>query len=109
MKTVIVQKKLWHTGSDNFLSALRSSGSRRMCCLGFAAREAGCKGITDVSYPHELPTVEFNKFRKMFPKLNIDACYELVEINDSDLLTREEKAEKIHATGKKFGVNFVFI
>lgn len=109
MKTVIVQKRLWHTNSATHTGALRSSGSKRMCCLGFAARDAGCKDLTDRCFPNELREAEYEKFKKSFPKLSDSACYQLADINDNDLLTREQKAEKIQAEGRQYGVNFVFV
>lgn len=110
-KIVVVKKSQWHTGggNSNHGSALRVRETRRMCCLGFAARDAGCKGLTDVSYPSNLASEEYEKFKTRFPELTNKVCSDLANINDSEDTTRDEKAEKIAAKGKEVGVNFVFV
>lgn len=85
---------------------LRSSVSKRMCCLGFAAQQAGCKGLTGIAFPNGLPLSESKKFNAAYPGLD---CPTLVEINDSSSTTREEKAKLITKVGKTMGERFVFV
>lgn len=109
MTRVVVNRKQWHTRPSYIDSALRVGESRRMCCLGFAARQAGCEGLTGVDYPDELDKEEYKKFQKAFPTLNRRACVALATINDDEVMTRKEKAEKITTLGQKHGVEFVFV
>lgn len=110
MKTVVIKKSRWLTqgGKTQTDSSLYSSKSKRMCCLGFAAQQAGCTGLTDLSFPSRLPIDQYDKFRKTYPKLSpfVD---QLVDINDSTTSTRAEKAAMIAEIGRKGGVNFVFV
>lgn len=108
MKTVVITKSKWHTqGGKTFLnSELRSRESKRMCCLGFAAQQAGCTGLTGVGEPSCLPVAQYEKFLKAYPKINCDA---LIDINDNHQTTRAEKAKKIQEAGLNMGVNFVFV
>lgn len=108
MKTVIVKKSKWHTqgGRTKTDSYLRSNLSKRMCCLGFAAQQAGCTGLTGCAFPSDLPDVEEAKFRAAYPKINANV---LAEINDNLKTTRKQKAEEITRVGKTMGVNFVFV
>lgn len=109
MVKVVVKKSLWGAPDKKLAinSQLRSAKTRRMCCLGFCARQAGMKDITDVAFPYEHD--EYNKFKAMFPKLTIGTQDDLAEINDSSELSRKEKAKQITALGKKHGVEFVFV
>ncbi len=77
-----------------------------MCCLGFAAQQAGCKGITDVGEPECLAYSEREKFFAAYPKID---CVTLIDINDDDTTTRAEKAAQITAAAKPMGIKFVFI
>lgn len=108
MKTVIVKKSMWHTqgGRTKHDSYLRSDVSKRMCCLGFAAQQAGCTGLTGCAFPSDLPGTEQKKFIAAYPKLR---SLELVEINDNTKTTRKQKAQEITRVGQTMGVNFVFI
>ena len=108
MKTVIVKKSMWHTqgGRTKTDSMLRSSVSKRMCCLGFAAQQAGCTGLTDRAFPNDMRAEDREKFSKAYPKLR---TIDLVNINDNDKTTRAEKARRITEAGREMGVNFVFV
>lgn len=108
MRTVIIEKRKWHTqgGRTKTDSQLRSSQSKRMCCLGFAAQQAGCKDITNVAEPSLLKDEEYKKFLSAYPKINCDT---LIDINDDKETTREEKAQKITDAGRRMGVKFVFV
>lgn len=108
MRTVVITKSKWHTqGGRTILdSKLRSRESKRMCCLGFAAQQAGCTGLTGVGEPAFLPKAQYEKFLKAYPKIGCDT---LIDINDDHLTTRAEKAQKIQEAGLGMGVKFVFV
>lgn len=110
---VVVKKSGWHApekgNASTADSALRSSYSRRKCCLGFCATTAGITGITDVAFPSQLRADRYEQFREKFPQLDLYGESLLADINDSLTLTRAEKVKEITKVGKQFGVNFVFV
>ena len=121
MKLTIKRDK-WLRGRLN--SALYDSDSKKMCCLGFFARECGLsqRAIRDIGSPS---SVSFylslkKKPKKIFYRLlkdssgyhtlvNNNLCRRLMKINDNRHTSDEEKEKQIKKNFKKIDVEVKFI
>lgn len=111
MITVTVKRNRWGRGGEDGL--LYCSATKKMCCLGFVAREVGLtvKHIKDVGEPDTLPEKDRSKVNFLLNKKanNNAVCCRLMAVNDSAKLSDVVREEKIITLGKKVGIAFKFV
>lgn len=105
MLKVTVNKKRWLRG-DNENSMLLRKKDNKMCCIGFLARELGCKRekIMGIGQLAEVDHDTASKFTSEYDSYLIDAY----ETNDDPNLNDTDRIKKLREIGKNMGVRFVF-
>lgn len=108
-RTLTISRRRWLRG-ERPGAVLYRSGDRKLCPLGFAARQfcgATIDEIRDVDDPVRIPEV----FRRVLPWVVGDE-YEVVELmayNDSDFYTDEQREVYIAEIFKRHGIEVRFV
>lgn len=107
MIKVVVDRKKWHRGKTNIGSKLLRK-DRTMCCIGFLAREMGCKP-RDIRGKPVLASVQFMpvKYHDFAADYNdlLDTAY---ETNDDIQLNDKIREARLKKLGLRMGVKFTF-
>lgn len=112
MIRVVVNKRRWLRGDDENSKLLRVKDNK-MCCIGFLARELGCKrkDIAEVGMLCGVKTEAAQAFNRDYGLSGtgymtpLDKAY---EVNDDTDLNDKERMRQLREIGKEMGVRFVF-
>jgi hypothetical protein len=128
MLKVTVDRKWWLRGEGASGSALLRKSDGKMCCLGFAAKAAGC--VNDEIEGLTSPVKVFNNEPSEFPaeldgllypgttadggedvdeKVNSEVCCRLMGNNDDESMTEREREDAIKWEGVKIDIEFEFV
>ena len=109
MKTVVINRKLWGTGT------LLNGRTGKKCCLGFVSKAYGVSSEKMMSHalPSDLPESEKLKLPKWLCEFNDDSgsnkdVYKASEINDTIRFTWAEKEEELRPIFRKHKIKLVF-
>lgn len=115
LKTVIVRGSEWLralTGRRTADSMLYNPTVRKMCCLGIACHAAGVekKLLKNIITPGELKAM---RLLVPFPGLvgptsNSWLSNQMMEVNDDETTSDQEKVGALRPLGKRAGIRFVF-
>lgn len=114
MKTLIIDRARWlnaDTTSDT--TCLYDSATKKMCCLGFAARQlagAKVKDIIDLSSPASCETLAWPEGLAPTDYIGDNGVVvQLMELNDTDAKTPKVREERIAKEFAKIGIRVKYI
>lgn len=115
MKEFVIDRAKWRCGGTNGhgkgeVNLLNKEGY--MCCLGMTCKQSGIsnKELLGTQDPSDIS----NKYIKYFTMLsngisfNTKLSNKAIEINDDDLLTDEEREQKLKSLFSKWKIKLVF-
>jgi hypothetical protein len=105
MTRVVINKRRWLRGDDENSMLLRKKDNK-MCCIGFLARELGCKRehIAGIGHLSEVDHNTASEFTSEYDGY-LNQAY---ETNDDPDLTEAARIKKLREIGKNMGVRFIF-
>ncbi len=113
---VTIDRKRWLTPDTNKNyegGLLYDSRNGKMCCLGFASRQAGgcsVQEIKDMGLPadteRDIKGLTESEHGRIFDS---DFSKDAADINDDKEINRKERERKLKKLAKENGFNFVFI
>jgi hypothetical protein len=105
VKRVVINKRRWLRGDDQNSMLLREKDNK-MCCIGFLARELGCKR-NEITGKGELSAVD-NETASEFHYNWEERLADAYETNDDPNITEATRIRMLREIGKQMGVRFIF-
>lgn len=110
MLTVQIEKSKWLRGIGD--AVLREEVTGKMCCIGFLAQALGCtaKEITDAPRLDDFKSddKEAEERRILFIENHEDTLDTAYNVNDSTVISDEERIQELIGIGHNMGVDFIF-
>ena len=116
MKQLIIDRKKWRTGGDLFTEKgltklLNKEGY--MCCLGFYSLQIGNKTeeeILNMTCPYQVEDkTGIESLVTQYNGVNSSFAHDAIEINDNDLISNEDREQRLIELFKENGVEISFI
>ena len=116
MKQLIIDRKKWRTGGDFFTEKGLTKLLNRegyMCCLGFYSLQIGNKTekeILNMTCPYQVENqIGIESLVSKNGEVNSIFAYDAIEINDNDLISNEDREQRLIELFKGEGIEISFI
>lgn len=110
MKTLTIDRKRWLCGEGSENSELYRPKDRKMCCLGFFARQICGAKVEDIKGKDGPGDTTFEWPEWLLQdRITTDKCYRLMETNDVEILTTKERESKVKKMFAKKDIKTVFV
>ncbi len=117
-KVITIDRSKWRTGREgpNSSGVGRTSLLNKegyMCCLGFFCLQRGIEEVYlgGIYTPYSINPLLFNKIPELLfgSDMNSDFTWDAMSVNDNDLLTREDRENKLIELFKEEGITLEFV